>query len=77
MSPVPPHPLALHHRNESQLTPLGEVDGLLVGLLGDQGSLVLGKTTTDSTGLLVTEVEGEVCWVESNPKKVESMTWTV
>jgi len=41
-------------------TPLGEVDGLLVGLDGDGRSLLLGKAATDGTSLLVAEVEGEV-----------------
>lgn len=42
------------------LTPEGEVDVLLVLLLGDQRSFVLGQCTSDSSGLLVSQVEGEV-----------------
>jgi hypothetical protein len=42
------------------LTPLGEVDVLLVLLLGDEVRLVLGQSSSDGPGLLVTEVEGEV-----------------
>lgn len=43
------------------LTPEGEVDVLLVLLLGDQGSLVLGQSTSDSSGLLVSQVKGQDC----------------
>lgn len=42
-------------------TPSREMDVPLVLLLRDQALLVLSQTTTDRTGLLVTEVEGEVC----------------
>jgi hypothetical protein len=44
-----------------RLTPLGEVDVLLVLLLGDKVGLVLGQSSSDSPGLLVSEVEGKVC----------------
>jgi hypothetical protein len=43
------------------LTPGGEVDVLLVLLLGLGGLLALGQPTTDSTGLLVSEVKRDVC----------------
>lgn len=43
-----------------QLTPLGEVDGLLLGLDGLGVLLLLGETATDGASLLVTEVEGHV-----------------
>ena len=41
------------------LTPEGEVDVPLVLLLGDQGLLVLGQSTSDSSGLLVSQVKGQ------------------
>jgi hypothetical protein len=41
-------------------TPGGEVDVLLVLLLGDEVRLVLGESSSDSPGLLVTEVERKV-----------------
>lgn len=44
-----------------KLTPLGEVDVLLVLLLGDGVRLLVGQTSSDSSGLLVSEVKGEVC----------------
>lgn len=37
------------------------MDVLLVLLLSDQGSFVLGQCTSDSSGLLVSQVKGEVC----------------
>lgn len=40
--------------------PLREVDVLLVLLLGDSRSLLGGQSSSDSTGLLVSEVKGEV-----------------
>jgi hypothetical protein len=45
--------------------PLGEVDVLLVLLLGDEVGLVLGEPSSDGPGLLVTEVEGKVCRIEN------------
>lgn len=45
------------------------MDVLLVLLLGDQGLLVLGHSTSDSSGLLVSQVEGKV-W------SVVSSAWT-
>ena len=46
---------------KSRLTPLGEMDLLLVLALRNGVGLLVGKTSTDGTGLLVSEVEGEVC----------------
>lgn len=43
-----------------KLTPLGEVDGLLVGLDGDGVGLLLGEAAADGASLLVAEVEGDV-----------------
>lgn len=40
--------------------PLGEVDLLLLLLLGDEGSFVLGQASPDSTGLLWAEVKRQV-----------------
>jgi hypothetical protein len=44
-----------------KLTPGGEVDGLLVSLLGHKLLLVGCQAATDGTSLLVTEVKGKVC----------------
>lgn len=43
--------------------PGGEVDVLLVLLLGDEVGLVLGQPTSDSSGLLVSKVKGNVLGV--------------
>jgi hypothetical protein len=44
--------------------PCWEVDVLLVLLFGDEGLLLGGESTSDSSGLFVSEVEGEVCVFE-------------
>jgi hypothetical protein len=40
------------------------VNVLLVLLLGNETLLLGGESTSDSSGLFVSEVEGEVCWVK-------------
>lgn len=49
------HPLCL-----DGVLSLGEVDLLLLLLLGDESGLVLGESSTDGAGLLGSEVEGSV-----------------
>jgi hypothetical protein len=44
--------------------PSREVNVLLVLLLGNETLLLGGESTSDSSGLFVSEVEGEVCWVK-------------
>jgi hypothetical protein len=45
------------------ILPLGEVHVLLALLLGDERSLVLGESSTDSTGVLWSEVKRKVLLV--------------
>jgi hypothetical protein len=54
-------PCDIDDARHAPLTPLGEVDVLLVLLLGDKVGLVLGQSSSDGPGLLVSEVEGKVC----------------
>ena len=63
--PLESHPLSLvtTRLGLESVLPLGEVDVLLVLLLGDKVGLVLGQSSSDSPGLLVSEVEGKVLGV--------------
>lgn len=46
---------------------------LLVLLLGDSRSLLGSQSSSDGTGLLVSEVKGEVCRIKVRRCKVERM----
>jgi hypothetical protein len=49
-----------HHLSLDGVLSLGEVDLLLLLLLGDETGFVLGESSTDGTGVLGTEIQRSV-----------------